>query len=223
MLKHIITVDDADVPLDALLGALKFDPDEETDDIDAMRLGVLSVAKPVAVYTELTPGIVENEVVLNGVRFGEPFVFEKIAGQETVIVYVASCGREANEWAKQFTDFYEQFVADTLKQLLLNAVTSRLFASADLFFREKYPGTDKNIATINPGSLKEWKLGAQKPQFEALGGVTADIGVELSDSCLMTPNKSVSGIIFASDGHYVNCQLCPREICPNRRGPYSMR
>ena len=50
--------------------------------------------------------------------------------------------------------------------------------------------------------------------------VRAEIGVQLTDSYLMHPLKSVSGILFATDGTYGNCQLCPVERCPNRRAPY---
>jgi len=46
------------------------------------------------------------------------------------------------------------------------------------------------------------------------------IGVELTDSFLMIPNESVSGIYFPAEVRFETCQLCPREICPGRRAPY---
>jgi len=45
-------------------------------------------------------------------------------------------------------------------------------------------------------------------------------GVELTDSQLMKPNKSVSGFLFPSESDYENCQLCPRENCPNRSADF---
>jgi hypothetical protein len=36
----------------------------------------------------------------------------------------------------------------------------------------------------------------------------------------MVPTKSVSGILFPTEDGYANCQLCPRQACPNRRAPY---
>jgi hypothetical protein len=44
--------------------------------------------------------------------------------------------------------------------------------------------------------------------------------VELTDSFLMVPNKSVSGLRFPTETSVENCQLCPREVCPGRRTPY---
>ena len=77
-----------------------------------------------------------------------------------------------------------------------------------------------HVSRINPGSLKEWPITGQLPLFEALGGVTADIGVSLAESMLMSPVKSVSGIMFQGDTPFENCQLCPKANCPNRRAPY---
>ena len=72
---------------------------------------------------------------------------------------------------------------------------------------------------MNPGSLPDWPISQQRPLFD-LVGKAAEIGVHLTDSYLMRPLKSVSGILFATDVTYENCQLCPVERCPNRRAPY---
>jgi len=49
------------------------------------------------------------------------------------------------------------------------------------------------------------------------------VGIELTESLLMVPQKSVSGVRFANAHDYVNCRLCPRENCPNRRAPRDRR
>jgi hypothetical protein len=48
------------------------------------------------------------------------------------------------------------------------------------------------------------------------------IGVRLLDSMLMLPSQTVSGLLFETESDYVNCQLCPREHCPNRRAPFDV-
>jgi len=60
----------------------------------------------------------------------------------------------------------------------------------------------------------------QRELFTLLGDTRGPVGVELTETCLMVPVKSVSGIFFPSETHYENCQLCPRETCPGRRAPY---
>jgi hypothetical protein len=36
----------------------------------------------------------------------------------------------------------------------------------------------------------------------------------------MIPRQSVSGLLFETEKDFVNCLLCPRDTCPNRRAPY---
>ena len=51
-------------------------------------------------------------------------------------------------------------------------------------------------------------------------GGADEIGLELTDSCLMLPYKSVSGIAYETEATFENCMLCTRENCPTRRAPY---
>ena len=46
------------------------------------------------------------------------------------------------------------------------------------------------------------------------------IGVKLTESYLMEPNKSVSGIRFPTEERFESCMLCPRQDCPGRRSAY---
>ena len=47
-----------------------------------------------------------------------------------------------------------------------------------------------------------------------------DIGVELTDTFLMLPVKSGSGLLFETEQSYENCSMCPRTDCPNRRAQF---
>jgi len=46
------------------------------------------------------------------------------------------------------------------------------------------------------------------------------IGVTLTESMLMIPRKSISGIFFPTERMFFSCQLCPRENCPARESSY---
>ena len=74
---------------------------------------------------------------------------------------------------------------------------------------------------MSPGSLADWPIEEQRPLFNILGDVDAAIGVKLSESLLMIPNKSLSGMYFPTEVRFFNCQLCPREQCPGRKAKYS--
>ncbi|MCG8400671.1 MAG: vitamin B12 dependent methionine synthase, partial [Firmicutes bacterium] len=60
----------------------------------------------------------------------------------------------------------------------------------------------------------------QKKLFSILGDCSEKIGVELTDSLLMVPVKSISGIFFPAEAGFESCLLCPRADCPGRRAAY---
>jgi hypothetical protein len=76
------------------------------------------------------------------------------------------------------------------------------------------------MSSMSPGSLPDWPLQEQRKLFALLGDPKGAIGVELTQSLIMVPLKSVSGISFPAEVDFASCQLCPRENCPGRRAPY---
>jgi hypothetical protein len=75
---------------------------------------------------------------------------------------------------------------------------------------------------MNPGSLQNWPITQQNELFSIFRNVEALIGVRLTQSCLMIPLKSVSGIYFPTQIKFESCQLCPREKCEGRRALYNL-
>lgn len=79
---------------------------------------------------------------------------------------------------------------------------------------------------FSPGYC-DWPVTEQEKLFEIID--SKRIGVELNDSCLMTPRKSVSGVfgILPDDAHvdgaYNPCSDCRKTACPHRRAPNSER
>lgn len=156
----------------------------------------------------------EDFVVVGGTRFKSRVMSVNLDGVYRVFPYVATCGTELAAWAASLDDMLATWWADTL---MLMALASPRAALAKRVEEEFRPGKTN---TMNPGSLEDWPLEEQRPLFSLLGDVEGAIGVKLTDSCLMVPAKSVSGVIFPSETSYENCQLCPRETCPGRRAPY---
>ena len=72
---------------------------------------------------------------------------------------------------------------------------------------------------FSPGYC-DWNIGQQKIVFRAVNGDTA--GIQLTDRCLMIPQKSLSGIIGIgpSNGNVENynpCKTCNKYDCRGRR------
>jgi len=76
------------------------------------------------------------------------------------------------------------------------------------------------LSSLGPGQLKDWPLEEQRPLFSLLGDVESAVGVTLSESLLMIPRKSLSGIYFPTEIPFMACQLCPKESCPSRKARY---
>lgn len=192
------------------------------DDGAAERAEVLSlareavaIARPKALYrVAYIDSRADGYVVANGVRLTSRILAVNLAPLHRVFAYVATAGAELERWADAKTDILERFWADAI---MLQAVRRATVVLAEHLQDVYRPGT---LARMNPGSLADWPLREQAPLFAIVGDVEGSIGVRLTDSYLMVPRKSVSGIQFATNETYENCQLCDREPCPGRRAPY---
>jgi len=156
----------------------------------------------------------DEHVVIGGTTFRSRILRVNLEQAHRVFLYVATCGTELAGWARSLTDLLRRYWAEAIQEAALREATRAL--QRDLEHRYR-PGKTSAMA---PGSLGEWPLSEQRPLFAALGDVQGAIGVDLSDSLLMIPAKSVSGIRFPTAESFESCQLCLRAGCPGRRAPY---
>ncbi len=183
---------------------------------DLMRLAreAQELARPKALYR--VAGLDsrdEDGVIIEGVRLSSRVLSVNLSDVRRVFLYLATCGAELDAWAHALDDMLYQFWAEEIKVMALNKATRAVFQAINDRFR---PG---KTTSMNPGSLQDWPLGQQRPFFQLLEAAGA-IGVTLSDSCLMSPNKSVSGLRYQTEEGFESCQLCPMPDCPGRRAPY---
>jgi len=173
------------------------------------------IGRPRAIYT--IAGIdqhLEDGVVLNGIRMNSKVLAVNLGEVHRVFPYLASSGRELFEWTRSKDNILEQFYAEEISQLALRAAERYLLSK----LKETYQLG--KTSSLNPGSLKDWPITEQRSLFQLLGNPLESIGVELTESMLMLPNQSVSGIRYSSETDFSNCELCPREKCSHRRAPY---
>ena len=174
-----------------------------------------AIAKPRALYKVMPIEAREEDTVqLDGVTLTSRVLRINLEPANRVFLFVATGGVELEAWAKAIDDMLYNFYADAISELALRAAVEAMNRDIDDRFR---PGHTSNM---HPGSLADWPIKQQKLLFDLLGNTKAAIGVELLDSLLMVPTKSVSGIRFPTAESFESCQLCPLENCPNRRAPY---
>ena len=185
------------------------------DELQRLLSEAVAVARPKALYkVAYVESRTEDTVSLDGQTFDSRVLQVNLENVHRVFPYVATSGQELYEWRTSLDDMLEGYYAEVINEAALSAARRTLREH----LTETYGLGD--TATMNPGSLEDWPIRAQRPLFALLGDPEAAIGVHLSQSMLMIPPKSVSGIRFPTEERFESCQLCPREGCPSRKAPY---
>lgn len=190
---------------------------EDADAFQRLIDKAREVARPKAVYREaFIEGRTENTVVVDGVTFTSSMLAKNLAEVERVFAFVATCGHEMDQVDLPSDDFLAEYWWDQIKGATLGCASRYLSEHLKNRFR-----LDK-IAQMHPGSgdVEVWPIQQQKELFSLLGDVKGLIGVELTESFLMVPNKSVSGVVFATEKDFRSCQVCHRENCPDRMAEF---
>jgi len=192
----------------------------EKGSLDSKRIDELiaeaeAVARPKGIYKlSSVDGKSDDSVVIDQTTFISRVLRINLEKVHRVFPFIVTCGKELEEWSLAIEDMMEKFWADAIKEKA--AIQAYQAVQRELEDRYRLGMT----STMNPGSLEDWPMKEQVPLFSLFGNPKDLIGVELTDSYLMIPIKSISGIVFPTDTQFESCQLCPRKNCPGRRSPY---
>ena len=156
-----------------------------------------------------------EDVVIEGLRFSSQVLRKNLDQIERVFPFVITIGNKFGEKLETCDDLLEKFYLDTIGNVALNQARKAL----NVHLKEKY--AISKTAFMAPGSLPNWPIEQQRPLFKLLGNVQTSIGVRLTESLLMLPAKSVSGIYFPTQTSFFSCQLCPRNRCESRKAKYN--
>jgi hypothetical protein len=156
----------------------------------------------------------EDGVVINGVSFRSRVLRRNLEGIVRVFPFVMTVGEAFDRTMDQTGDLLEKYLLDEIGNLAL--------IEARRLFEDHMRNTFalETLSCMSPGSLEDWPTEEQKNLFSLLAGVESLLGVRLTESLLMIPRKSVSGIYFPTEVSFSSCQLCPRESCDNRKAAY---
>lgn len=175
------------------------------------------VGKPKAAYSECYIGGRDGDrVEIEGVSFESRMLARNLSAVERVFPFVATCGHEMDEAFTGDGDILKQYCWDVIKDHLLNAAREALVDE----LQERYRLV--KTAAMHPGSgdVSIWPVEQQRNLFSLLGDVGQTVGVRLTESCLMLPNKTVSGIRFPTESDFRSCEVCKRENCRSRRAAF---
>jgi len=215
---HVLTEIPYSLDTTALMAQLQIDPSsEDAEDLDELVRTAERIGRPRAIYREaFVEAKGEDTVRMAGVTFTSRTLARNLASVERVFAFVATCGREVHDAASAERDFVKAFWWDAVKLRMLTAANQHLSEHLKTRFRLG------KTSTMSPGSgdATVWPIEQQVQLFRLIGDVGTEIGVELTDSFLMVPNKTLSGIRFPTEVDFRSCQVCHREECPSRNAPF---
>lgn len=209
-------LEDRSVPENDRAKLMSLANEEFADELADMLDEALPIADPVVLFGVCPVTVQAGQVSVNGVSIPSDLAFEKLMDKNRCFPYICTCGTALEEWSKQYAgDLLAEYWADEIKKYFLMRIRSELIP----WLKENYK-TGTHLPSLNPGSIAAWPISGQAELFAILGGrefVEAQTGVIYTQSFLMLPSKSVSGIAFESETFYENCQYCPIDNCPGRR------
>lgn len=214
---HVFSEIDFTVTTDDVLRAMKIRKVAPSLERTASKLveRAMEVARPKAMCrVSYIEDRTDDSVTIEDQRFTSRVLAKNLEGIQRVFPFVATCGTEMEQLMPDRSDLMASYCLDTVMMLAVQQARRHL----EGFLKDTYsPG---QISRMAPGSLEDWPLQEQRPLFALLGDIEQQIGLRLTDKCLMIPIKSVSGIYFPTEVRFESCQLCSRANCPGRRTPF---
>jgi hypothetical protein len=201
--------------LDETLERLKLDQER------SQKLGVGNVFQTAA--TLIHPRVVyaaayiskrsSDRIEIDGREFKSRVLAKNLEQIERVFPYVLTIGETLENTARCSESITAKLVFEAVGDLALESALQHVQRHISQQYRLE--GT----SNMGPGQL-DWPIEQQRELFSILGQVKHTIGVTLTDSLMMVPRKSISGIIFPTEETFISCQLCQRNKCPSRKAPF---
>lgn len=201
--------------LETLYTRLHLQEDDDRQEFRDLARTVEKLGRPRALVLECrTERPQPQELRIGEVTFRGK-VFAACCGNlDRVFLFCATCGPETRP-LEAGLDVFQRYWLDQLRLEQLKAALQCIAG---------YLKNDQEIerfSSLGPGSgaAELWPLTELDKLFSLLGEkrYLAPLGVELTDSMLMLPEKTTAGLYYATSTDFHSCQLCQRENCPNRK------
>lgn len=204
--------------LEKLLGLV---PENTLEPFQQFIGDVLDVAQTLSnirgsvfIFDSIYPDTSRNTITINGVVFETgKIVTRQLRNSTAAALFVCTAGSELEEFSKaqmNMGNIPEAYVADMAGSLIVEAAMDKI---QDQFAGELNLQNLKSTNRYSPGYCG-WQVQEQQKLFSLLPENTCNI--RLTESSLMLPIKSVSGIIgIGSEVRYnpYTCNICEMDHC----------
>jgi hypothetical protein len=204
-----------------LLGAQKKKslPKSIIKKVQTARQKLNHLIKPSVHYRILKPGAMDNDAVQldETVEFTSAKLAKTLKNAEKIVCFVGTIGTGVELEINRLMDKQKLADAYILDAMASVAVENMIDRFQDLM-EKRFSAEDRTVTyRFSPGYC-DWPVTQQKKLFNIFD--SKEIDVELLDSCLMKPRKSVSGVFGITpqeSDSYNPCRDCPTRRCESRR------
>ncbi len=193
--------------------------------VDALTEEIETVLKPRLSFRVLDLVDVDRGGILlsDGTRFKSPKLARTLDEAESVCCFLATVGPGVDmeiQRLMQERHYADAYVLDALGSMSAENVVEQFYQR---MARRQAANNAGVTLRFSPGYC-DWPIQQQRPLFKLFQDADS-LEVELSDTCLMTPRKSVSGLfgltppgVRGVDTAYNPCDSCSKKECIARRG-----
>ena len=225
MLEQKLTYKDLQIPSSEIYEAMGYKdsiPEQMViDEVNAIQQRITSFLHP-RFFFFITDGIldVEKETlsVQDTVFSISKTIARQLRGSEAFAFFAATAGTEFEVFQhtlQEEDDMVKIYIADSLGSIIAEKTADYMESSLSAFIEDK---GWKHTNRYSPGYCG-WHVSEQQKLF-SLFPVVSPCGIRLTESSLMIPIKSVSGVIGVGSGvrklEYT-CGLCTYENCFRRK------
>ncbi len=187
------------------------------NNVTKATLEVEQFAEPKAMYKVVSLENEDDTILLDGVQFESKKLHHLLEACDKVVVFLITLGEKVDELVRKHSKEQPHY------GYILDSAASIAVESAAQHFQklieEKVNGQGQTSLRYSPGYC-DWPLSEQKKIFEILPHEKFDIN--LSDTFLMSPLKSITGIIgiasnCSEDFVKSTCELCNKIHCQYKR------
>jgi len=166
----------------------------------------------------ITKGAVQTE---DGVTLGSPKLSKTLKDCEEMVCFVATIGEKVDKEISRLTKLKriaDAYILDSMGSVAAENMVEKFYQR----MKGRYLIEDKGVTLrFSPGYC-DWPVTEQKKLFHVMDSF--QMVVQLTDTCLMTPRKSISGVfgVFSETSDsppkfYNPCWDCKRQHCIARR------
>ncbi len=178
---------------------------------------VLSHIKPQGIYRIIPLRSQKDKKSSKDLNFSSKNLKEMFNDCDKVAVFLTTVGKEIDDLVKKAMKRRPHY--GYLLNLVASAAAEEAAEYMQEYIRKKLPEDRTTTYRYSPGYC-DWSIREQKKLFGLIPH--EKIGVKLSDTYLMSPTKSVSGVFGICNANSEMelrnlCRNCKRKNCPHRR------